>query len=394
MAKEISVEGKKIGRNNPCFIIAEIGINHNGSMELAKKMIDVAAEAGCDAAKFQAFTAKTLYPKSAGTLDWQDKDGKKYSYPIYDNVKSFEMPYSWIPELKKYCEDKGMIFFASISDEESGDIFEKYGVQLLKTTSYAITHIPLLEHLAKKNIPLIISTGGSTLDEVRQAYNAVRKYHDKIIILHCVIKYPAPLPSINMNVLDTLRKEFPEAIIGYSDHSAEPIDAPVAAIYKGADVIEKHITLDKKMKGPDHFFAVEPDELKEMVMAVRDAEAKMKAGEADKISFNHVVLGTAEKKCVKEEEYLRKFAREFIFAAKPIKKGAVIKKSDLMVLRPGKKVRGLAPKELFKITGGNYAAARNIAKEDSITWKLIKRIGKKNSKKSIKTKKTYKPRKR
>ncbi len=366
--KTIAVAGRNIGGNNPCFIIAEIGINHNGSMEIAKKLIDSAVKAGCDAVKFQAFKAKTLYPKTAGKLDWQDGK-KKYSYDIYSNVESFEMPYEWVPELQEYCTKKGIIFFSSVCDEKSADYFSKFNVPLFKTTSYAITHLPLLEHIAKKKIPIIISTGGATMEEIRLAYDTVKKYHDKIIILHCIIKYPAPLSTINMNVLDTLRKEFPRAVIGYSDHSAEPADAPVAAICKGAKVIEKHITLDKKMKGPDHFFALEPDELKEMVSAVRKAEKKLKDGLS--LDVNKMVLGSSEKKVDDSEKYLRSFAYQCIFAKKDIKKGTILTREALSVLRPGKKERGLEPKELSRITDGNYAASKDISPEDPITWKSI-----------------------
>jgi N-acetylneuraminate synthase len=380
--KQIIIENKIIGKNNPCFIIAEIGINHNGSLEIAKKLIDSAVEAGCDAVKFQAFTAKTLYPKSAGMLDWQDKDGKNYSYPIYDNVKSFEMPYSWVPKLQAYCRKKNIIFFSSICDEQSGDYFEKQKISLMKTTSYAITHIPLIEHLAKKNIPLIISTGGSTIEEIKQAYNTIIRYHDKIMILHCIIKYPAPLNIINMNVLKTLKKEFPKAIIGYSDHSAEPSDAPVAAIMLGAKVIEKHITLDKTMKGPDHFFALEPNELKKMVFDIRKTEKIIKQG--GKVSVSKITLGSHEKKISKDEKYLRKFAYQYIFAAKNIPDGKIIEKSDLIILRPGKKNRGLEPKQFKKITSGNYVSLKNISKEDSITWKSLSLIIKNNNKKNKK----------
>lgn len=369
MVKKIIVGNRKIGEGNPCFIIAEIGINHNGSMDIAKRLIDSAVDAGCDAVKFQAFKAKTLYPKTAGKLDWIDKDGNKYSYNIYENVESFEMPYEWVPELMRYCKQKNIIFFSSICDEESADYFEKQKISLVKTTSYAITHLPLIQHLAKKKIPLIISTGGASIEEIKRAYETVLKYHDSMIILHCVIKYPAPLDMINMNVLDTLRKEFSRAVIGYSDHSAEPGDAPVAAIYKGAKVIEKHITLDKKMKGPDHFFALEPDELKKMVKDVRNAEDNIK--KRKKFYVDKKILGSKDKKIHKTEKYLKDFAYQCIFAKKNIKKGGIIKKEDLIILRPGKKERGLEPKDLNKITDNAYFASRYIKSEDAITWNNI-----------------------
>jgi len=343
---KIKIENKFIGEDSPCFIVAEVGINHNGDINIAKKMIDVSAEAGCDAVKFQNFKAELMYPKSAGKLDWEDEKGK-YSYDIFENVKKFEYPEEWIDELKEYCKKKNIIFFSSASDEESADLLYKKGVKLFKTTSYAITHLPLIEYIAKKGLPIIMSTGGSNLQEIKEAYEIVRKYDKKIAILHCVAKYPTPLEYANLNVIDTLKKEFPEAIIGYSDHTEGPVKAPVAAIVKGAKVIEKHITLDRKMKGPDHFFALEPNELKEMVKAIRNTEKRLKKGE--KIKIDNKILGSSERKTYEIEKYLRNFAYSIIFTKKEIKKGELFTKDNLIILRKGKKEKGLEPKEWFNI---------------------------------------------
>src|SRR3989344_5557317 len=171
MSKLIKIESKHIGKDHPCFIIAEAGINFNGSLELAKKLIDMAADAGCDAVKFQAFTADNLYPKTAGELDWEDNKGK-YSYSIHENVKKFELPKEWVTTLKQYCAEKNILFFSSICDEEQADFYDKLGTPMFKTTSYAITHFPLIDHLAKKGKPIIMSTGGATLEEIREAYQA------------------------------------------------------------------------------------------------------------------------------------------------------------------------------------------------------------------------------
>ena len=365
---QIKVGNRVLGDNSPCFIIAEIGINFNGSLELAKKLIDTAVEAGCDAAKFQAFTADNLYPKTAGELDWEDDQGK-YSYSIHENVKKFELPKEWVTTLKQYCAEKGIIFFSSICDEEQADFYDKLGTPIFKTTSYAITHLPLIEHLAKKGKPLIISTGGATLEEIKEAYQSAKKYTDKIILLHCIIKYPAPLADINMKALETLQKEFPDAIIGYSDHTAEVVDAPLAAVVKGAKVIEKHITLDKKMQGPDHFFALNPVELKEMVNSVRTAEEKIKRGE--KVEVNPLVLGSPEKKITPSEEYLRNFAYQTIITSAPIKKGEIMSKNNLKVLRPGKLGRKLEPKEYPKLTSGFYKATKDLPEGSLLDWNEV-----------------------
>lgn len=367
----IKVGKRVISKDSSCFIIAECGINFNGSLELAKKLIDTAVEAGCDAAKFQAFTAENMYPKNAGELDREDNyNDKKYSFSIYDAVKSFELPKSWVPILQQYCNEKGIVFFSSICDEEQADYYDQVRVPVFKTTSYAITHLPLIEHLAKKGRPIIMSTGGASIEEIKEAYDLVRKYTKDIILLHCFIKYPAPLDGINMNVVETLQKEFPEAIIGYSDHTAEPVDAPVAAIFKGAKVIEKHITLDKKMEGPDHFFAVNPLQLKEMVSAIRDAEEKMKRHES--VEVNQVVLGSHEKKISAEEEYLRQFAYQTIITSAPLKKGDIIDRNNVKVLRPGKQGQKLKPKEYPKMISGSYRAVKDIPVGALIGWEDVK----------------------
>ncbi len=366
----VAIGSRLIGEGYPCFIIAECGINFNGSLELAKQLIDAAVEAGCDAAKFQAFTADNLYPTTAGDMDWEDEHGK-YSYPIHENVKTFELPRAWVPLLKEYCESKGIVFFSSICDEIQGDYYDSIGVPLFKTTSYSVTHLPLIEHIAKKGKSLIISTGGATLEEIREAYNAARQYTNKIIILHCVIKYPAPLETVNMNVLDTLRREFPDAVIGYSDHTAEPSAAPVAAISKGAKVIEKHITLDKAMKGPDHFFALTPEELKTMVQDIRRAEEMMRRGE--KLEVDSSILGDEVKKISDAEQYLRDFAYQTIITSGPVARGEKISSGNVKVLRPGKLQKGLEPKDFPGLTGGNYAAAHDIPSGMVITWEDVEK---------------------
>ncbi|MEK6809611.1 MAG: GNAT family N-acetyltransferase [Nanoarchaeota archaeon] len=363
---KIRVGNREIGDDAPCFIIAEIGINFNGSFELAKKLIDAAVEAGCDAAKFQAFTADNMYPKNAGELERED-----YSFSIYEAVKSFELPKEWVPLLKKYCDEKGIIFFSSICDEEQADFYDRVDVPLFKTTSYAITHLPLIEHIALKGKPIIMSTGGATLEEINEAYNLARKFTDKIILLHCFIKYPAPLHEINMNVVETMKKRFPGAVIGYSDHTAEPIDASVAAVFKGAKVIEKHITLDKNMEGPDHFFAVNPVELKAMVTAIRTAEKKLQQGE--KVEVNQAVLGNFEKRLSPEEEYLRRFAYQTIFTSAPIKKDEIISRSNVKVLRPGELGKKLEPKEYYLLTSGAYRAVKEMPEGTLIGWEDVEK---------------------
>ena len=178
MVKEIKIRDKKIGGDNAVFIISEIGINHNNSLEIAKKMIDSAADAGCDAIKMQAFKAKRMYPISAGKLDWKD-DEKEYSYDIFEANKSFEVPDNWWKELSDYAHDKGLVFFSSVCDEKTAVDVNEY-IDIMKATSFAITHLPLLKHLASYNKPVMFSTGTATIDEIEEAYNSIKEIPDDI----------------------------------------------------------------------------------------------------------------------------------------------------------------------------------------------------------------------
>ncbi|MEA3314781.1 MAG: N-acetylneuraminate synthase family protein [Campylobacterota bacterium] len=349
------------------YIIAEIGINFNGSLENCFKMIDVAKEAGCHAAKFQIFSANNMYPKSAGELDWKD-DKEEYSYDIYEAVEKFELPNEWIDKLIIYCENKNIDFMASVFDIDGLNIMVKKGMKVIKLSSYTITNIPLIECSAKTGLPIIMSTGGATIGETEEAVNTVLKYHNDLTLLHCSIQYPTDLKDVNMGIMDTFSKVFPNIKIGYSDHTEEPSDAPVQSIYLGGTVVEKHITLDKQMKGPDHFFALEPDELEKMVVDIRKAEIDYKN---NNFSIDKIIYGSSEKICHEHEQYLRDFCYMTLFSKRNIKKGDIIKVDDIAILRAGKKEKGLEPKylDLFKVN--KVTASKDINFEDPIQWESI-----------------------
>lgn len=349
------------------YIIAEIGINFNGSLENCFKMIDIAVETGCHAAKFQFFSAKNMYPMSAGQLDWKDAE-KEYSYDIYEAVKNFELPPEWLDQLIPYCESKNIDFMASVFDIEGLEYLVRKGIKKIKLSSYTITHLPLIEAAAKTKLPIILSTGGATLAEVEDAVRCVQTYHSDIALLHCSIKYPTPLNEVNMGVLDTLKFAFPKIAIGYSDHTFEVSDAPIQAVYLGATVIEKHITLDKKMEGPDHFFALEPQELARMVSDIHKARI---AYLNNNFVIDKNIYGSSLKICHEHEKYLRNFCYMTLFAKRNIKKGEVITPEDLIILRPAKKERGLDPKYLNLFKEQTITAKKDISFEDSITWDLI-----------------------
>ena len=349
------------------FIIAEIGINFNGSLENCFKMIDAAVDSGCDGAKFQLFSAKNLYPKSAGKLDWKDV-GKEYSYDIYDAVKKFELPVEWIDKLIAYCKKKDIEFMASVFDIEGLNLMVEKGMKIIKLSSYTITNIPLIEAAAKTELPIIMSTGGATIGETEEAVNSVLKYHNDLTILHCSIQYPTNLKDVNMGVLDTFSKVFPNIKRGYSDHTVEPSDASVQAVFLGATAIEKHITLDKNMDGPDHFFALEPNELKKMVEDIREAEIAYKKNDFE---IDKGIYGDTQKVCREHEQYLRDFCYMTLFSKKDIKKGELINSEDITILRPGKKGKGLEPKYLELFSKYKISAKKDIFFEDPISWESI-----------------------
>ena len=349
------------------YIIAEIGINHNGSIENAFQLIDAAVGAGCDAAKFKILSADRLYPKCAGRLDWKN-DSETYDYDIYEAVKSFEMPLEWISRILQYCDERRIDFLASVFDTHGLDYLLGKGVRSIKLSSYTITHLPLIEACAKTGLPIIMSTGGATLGETEEAVNTILRHHDKLKLLHCSIQYPTALNDCNMGVMKTLHLSFPGLEIGYSDHTLEISKAPVQSVYLGGTVIEKHITLDKKMEGPDHFFALERDELRQMVVDIRQAE---KDYSEQRFRIDPRIYGSTAKVCHEHERYLRDFSYMTLFAVCAIKKGEQIRTEDIVVLRPGKKERGLDPKYYNLFQQNDITAKRDISEGEPLCWGSI-----------------------
>lgn len=342
----IQIGGQWVGDGEPVYLVAEAGSNHNGNFEQALRLIDVAAEAGVNAVKFQHFKAATLYPRLAGESDYL-----KTSRPIYDIIKEMETPDEWVPRLADYCRRKRLAFLSSPFDEASADLLDPY-VPAFKIASYEMTHAPLLRHIARKGKPMIISTGTASLEEVLQAVGVIRlEGNERIIVLQCTAKYPTPLEAVNARALVSLR-DATGLPTGLSDHSRDPILAPVVAVALGACLIEKHVTLDNGMPGPDHGFAIEPHELKLLVQRVRDAER---------------VLGHGRKEPLPEEQELRAFARRSIFALRDIRVGEQLSLDNVAVLRCGKLGFGLAPELLAKVIG--RTAAKLILAEALIRMK-------------------------
>jgi sialic acid synthase SpsE len=325
-------------RNRRCYVIAEAGSNHNGDLTLATRLIDAAAETGADAIKFQLFRADRLYPRGAGAADYL-RDQRD----IVEIVAGLELPTEWLPKLADRSKRMGVDFLVTPFDERSADAIDPF-VKSFKVASYELTHHPLLRHVAAKAKPLIMSTGASNLDEIAEALAVARGAGaPSITLLQCTAAYPAKIASLNISAIPHLRERF-GVDVGLSDHSADPVIAPVAAVALGATVIEKHVTLDRTLPGPDHRFAVEPDQLRQLVAAVRATE---------------LALGTGVKDVQSNEEELRSFARRSIFAVRDIEKGETLDLAAIRILRSGKLGHGLHPRELDRLLGRR--AARPIA---------------------------------
>jgi sialic acid synthase SpsE len=323
--------------------VAEAGSNHNGSFEQAIRLIDVAREAGANAVKFQHFKAARLYPKSAGESDYLE-----LSRPIYDIIQEMETPDDWVPRLAAHCRERGIDFLSSPFDEDAVDLLEPH-VPAFKIASYEMTHIPMLRHIARKGKPIIMSTGTATLDEVTRSVQAVvDEGNEKIVVLQCTASYPAPLSAVNVRAMVSLREMLGRPV-GLSDHSRDPIVAPAAAAALGASLIEKHFTLSNRLPGPDHQFAIEPDELSRLVQTVRAVEE---------------ALGHGRKEVLPVEHELRAFARRSIFATRDIRPGEMLNRENIAVLRCGKLGYGLAPDEYENLLG--HVATRHIPSESLI----------------------------
>ena len=262
----IKISNKLIGEDEPCFIIAEAGVNHNGDINLAKKLIDIASNAGADAVKFQTFKAEKLVLQDTDKAEYQMKStGSEESQ--YHMLKKLELTESDFEELKTYAEKKNIIFLSTPFDNESVDFLDNIGVPLFKIASGEITNLPLLQHIAKKNKPVILSTGMATLGEIEEAlYTLLNEGLRDIIILHCITSYPAKAEEANLNVIKTLRSCF-KLPVGLSDHTLG-INISLAARVLGACVIEKHFTLDNKLPGPDHGASLDPEELRALTLVI------------------------------------------------------------------------------------------------------------------------------
>lgn len=340
----ISTPFAKIGGDNPCYIIAEIGSNHNGHFDQACEMIERAAEAGVDAVKFQTFKAKNHYSKKTPQISLYDKG-------IYELIEELEIDRSWHTKLAKVSRDVGVDFLDSPCDFDAIDLACEVDMPLLKVASFDMVDIRLIDKVSSTGRGVIFSTGMANLSEIETAVNICRNNNnEKIIVLQCTSIYPAPIELSNLKAMDTIKRAF-NVIVGYSDHTLGD-HIPCAAVAMGAKVIEKHYTLDRNMKGPDHAFAIEPQELDLMVKKIRDIESAI---------GNGIKNGPRPE----EMEHYQK-ARRSIIAKRNIAAGEIIKDEDLIIKRPG---NGVHPSQLPIVVGRK--ALRDIETDDPITWDSI-----------------------
>jgi len=348
--KKIKIKNRLVGNSEPCFIIAEAGSNHNRKLDQAFKLIDIAVEAGADAVKFQTYSAEKIYSKKTPKMSYLKKDNlTREKESVWDLVKRIEMPREWHKDLADYCTEKGVVFLSTPFDLKAVDELEKF-VSAYKIASFEITHLPLLEYVAKKRKPIILSTGVADLSDIELALDTIYGQGNKdVILLHCAINYPPKYDDLNLRSIQTMRQAF-QLPIGFSDHTLG-ITSDIAAVALGACVIEKHFTLDRTLPGPDHPFALEPDELKEMVQAIRDTES---------------ALGSPIKKHTEAEEEMYRLGRRSLVAACNIPKGTQIAKEMIDVKRPG---YGIHSKMMNVVIG--RVAKTNIEEDDILTWEMI-----------------------
>jgi pseudaminic acid synthase len=345
----VSIGDRPVGGGAPVYIIAEAGSNHDRNLDQAKRLIDVAAAAGADAVKFQTFASDRIVAETTTRAKYLD-DLLPPDKTMADLFRELELPREWHADLFRHATDAGIDFLSTPFDFEAIDLLDDLGVKAFKVASYELWHLPLIREVASRGKPIICSTGLADLADVQDAVDTVAETgNDQLILLHCVVNYPPPFADLNLRAIETLRQAF-GVPVGYSDHSSG-ITAPIVATALGAAVIEKHFTLSRDLPGPDHGFAIEPDELTAMVRAIRDAQA---------------ALGTGIKRMAPAEEDLYVTARRSLFAAQDIAAGAVLTDDDIAILRPG---TGIEVRDHPKVVG--RTARRAINRHEPLAWEMF-----------------------
>jgi pseudaminic acid synthase len=347
--KSIRIENRMLGDDSPVFIVAEISANHLQDYSLAKKTIDAARKAGVDAVKLQTYTPDTITIDSEEDY-FQIKQGTVWDgttlYKLYEKAYT---PWEWQPKLKEYAESLGLICFSSPFDKTAVDFLEEMNVPAYKVASFEITDIPLIEYIASKKKPVIISTGIATIQDIQEAINACKRVgNEEIILLKCTSAYPSPLSDVNLRVMADISTKF-DVLVGLSDHTLG-ISVPIAAVALGACLIEKHLIIDRSLGGPDATFSLEPDEFKEMIERIREVEES---------------LGEVDYSLTEKMKKSRELARS-LFVIQNIRKGEKFTTENVRSIRPG---YGLPPKDIDSVLGKR--ASVDIKRGTPLDWDLI-----------------------
>ncbi len=344
----ITIKNKKIVENFPVFIIAELSANHLQKFDNAIKIVKAAKEAGADAIKLQTYTPDTITINCDNEY-FQVKHGLHAGQSLYHLYKKAYTPWEWQPKLKEIAESEGLICFSSVFDKTSVDFLEGINIPAYKIASLEITDIPLIEYVASKRKPVIISTGIATLSDIEEAISACKRMgNSQIALLKCVSAYPTPLEDINLRTIPNLAETF-KTVVGLSDHTLG-ISVAIASVALGACIIEKHLTLDRKLGGPDAAFSLEPAEFKAMVKSVREVEK---------------ALGEVSYDLTEKMKKSREFSRS-LFVVKDIKAGEVFTEENIRSIRPG---YGLPPKYLTYVLSKH--TSKDIKRGTPLTWELI-----------------------
>jgi N-acetylneuraminate synthase/N,N'-diacetyllegionaminate synthase len=341
----VRVGGHTLGGGAPCFVIAEAGVNHNGDPALAARLVDVAADAGADAVKFQTFRSEALTSRHAPKATYQvETTGGNESQLAM--LKKLELSLDAHRDLIARCRQRKIMFLSSVFDEASADALDALDVAAFKLGSGELTNLPLLERLARTRRPLLVSTGMATLAEVEAAVAAIARHGAPVALFHCVSAYPAPAAEMNLRAMDTLRARF-GCPVGLSDHTLG-WEIALAAVARGAEMLEKHFTLDATLPGPDHRASLEPDALAALVRGVRAVES---------------ALGDGIKRPTPAEENTKAVARKSVVVTRAIARGTRLGAADLTVKRPG---TGIPPSDLAKVVG--RSARRDLEADQPLGW--------------------------
>ena len=345
----MKINNKDIGDDKPAYIIAELSANHLGKLDIALEMIKKANEIGADAVKIQTYTADTL-TLNCSTSHFQVKQGTIWDgRSLYDLYNEAATPWEWQPILKEYADKLGITLFSSPFDKTAVDFLEELNVPAYKIASFEITDIPLIRYVASKGKPVIISTGIATLGDLEQAINTCHRVgNDQLALLKCTSEYPAPLEDVNLKTIPNLKQTF-NTVVGISDHTIGYV-VPIAGVALGAKIIEKHFILDRKMGGPDALFSLEPDEFRDMIIAVRDTEK---------------ALGNVSYELTDKIKRAREFSRS-LFVSEDIRLGETFTELNIKSVRPG---YGLHPSFIKDIIGKK--ARTDLSKGTPLSWDLI-----------------------